>query len=128
MASSTQRHFSLAPDMRYQSLIRAYYTNLEFYYEVIPKIVPNIAFGFERVYGNRDTELNINGGENGTPTLDPLDLITKSIGIGVDFNLNRDLRAGLKSKIWELDSRNTDDSKIQGFEIAGVFTYRFSVR
>ncbi|MEM9023464.1 MAG: hypothetical protein AAGB22_06965, partial [Bacteroidota bacterium] len=86
LLGSAQDYYSVIPVFSDAAYLRAHYHEWDVFYEVNSWLTPVLSYGFERVWGNRQTGLGDNvTGVVGEVENDPVNQTSTHIGLGLDM-------------------------------------------
>ena len=104
-----QDNFSSIPKFSAQSYLRSYNHQLEFYYELSPKVVFCNYLGYDRIYGGVNTELDINSKK-------PKNQEGMSYACGFDFQLSKGTGLYVRQRWMKYEDRNFELDHYKGTE------------
>ena len=107
--NTVQPEFSILPKWNEQSYLRQYNSEIELYYQVSKPLFFNTYFGYERVLGNYQTELN-------AETFRPLNQTGWGVGVGLDVSLGRNAGLFLRHRWFFFEDTSFPLDKFRGQE------------
>jgi hypothetical protein len=88
---TVQRDFSVLPKFSKESYLQSYNHQLEFYYELAPRISLSNYLGYDRIYGGDNTEVDV-------VTQAPKNQQGISYAIGLDLQLSKNVGLYLRQR------------------------------
>lgn len=107
--SSVQKFFAPTTVFTPDAYLRHYSNEMELYYHISQNIIVNSYLGYERIMGNRDTDLSL---ETGLPR----DQEGWGIGFGFDYNLGRNAALYVRHRFFAFEDRSFLLDKYRGQE------------
>ena len=106
---SAQPNLSLFPVFSEKAYVRQYTTEFEIYYQVVRPLFINGYFGYERIIGNYNTELD-------TESFRPLNQTGIGIGVGVDINIGSNAGLYLRHRWFSFEDTSFNRDTFKGQE------------
>jgi hypothetical protein len=106
---SIQESFSVLPKYSQKAYLQSYNNQLEFYYSITPKLVLSNYFGYDRIFANEQTELDV-------VSLKPKDQEGLSYGIGLDIQLAKSTGLYIRQRWMTYQDYNFSLDKYSGME------------
>ncbi len=106
---TAQRNWSPIPVFSEEAYLRTYYSQIESYLELNSKLVLSSYFGYERILGNYDTEVD-------KITLRPKNQTGTSFALGADIRMSRNVGLYLRQRWFDYKDTSFTLDKFRGFE------------
>jgi hypothetical protein len=125
--NSVQPMFSLFNKFNDDAFLRVMTNEFDLYYNVIPKVMLVGYYGLERVMGNNATDINTSNA-NATNTISndkkhlsvvtklPRNQIGQGIGVGLDFDIGKDIGLYFRHRWMKYEDLNFGDDQYHGTE------------
>jgi hypothetical protein len=106
--NSVQDYLSLFSKMNSSAFISGSFHEMDLYYQLHPKLILALYGGYERVKGNRSTDLG--------PTGDPRNQYGRAMGLGFDFSISDQTSLFIRHRWFSFEDKSFPNEKFKGTE------------